>query len=297
MNGTFVGPAGKCLDVAGNAQQDGTKVQLYTCNGGASQQWREEGTALVSAGGFCLDVTNDDSDDRTPLQIWDCSGAPNQQWSTGSASTADAGGGSGGGGVVPAVNGVAPFGYGVVQQTLSNGSEGTGSDVCTRVYGGGWSCLSVSGGTTCASAVGAAQLVSCSQASADAVDETPFLPPGSCSSPLLTPGERGWCQGSDYLETRQAGTMYLYDDYVRIGVSTNAGGTIYELYGSDKQNRILANGGGAVQLSIYADDGIGTGRAPGVHRQAGAPPQPPRAAPRPRGDRRREEQPLARLEE
>ncbi len=256
-NGTFVGPAGKCLDVQDNAQRSGTPVWLYTCNGTTAQQWTEKGATLVSAGGFCLDVTGANSANRTQLEIWDCNGGTNQMWSTGSSS-GGGGGTSGGGGVVPVANGVAPFGYGVVQQVLSDGAGLTGAASCVASFGSGWSCLSVSGGSACAYPVAAGALVSCSQAAANTVDESPFLPPGSCSSPSLTPGEQGWCAGSDYLSTRQRGTLYLYDDYVRIGVSTDAGGTIYELYGTDKQNRILQNGGGAVQMSLYADTGIGT---------------------------------------
>ena len=31
--------AGRCLDVNGQGTVNGTKVQLWTCNGGSNQQW------------------------------------------------------------------------------------------------------------------------------------------------------------------------------------------------------------------------------------------------------------------
>ena len=37
--GPITRPGGKCLDVNGGATADGTKIQLWTCNGGANQQW------------------------------------------------------------------------------------------------------------------------------------------------------------------------------------------------------------------------------------------------------------------
>jgi len=64
---------------------DGTKVQLYDCNGSAAQQW-----AVSSANDIvnpqankCLDVTGNNSANGTPLQIWTCSGAANQKWTVG----------------------------------------------------------------------------------------------------------------------------------------------------------------------------------------------------------------------
>jgi hypothetical protein len=39
-NGQILGEAsGKCLDVSGQATADGSKVILYSCNGGANEAW------------------------------------------------------------------------------------------------------------------------------------------------------------------------------------------------------------------------------------------------------------------
>lgn len=40
MNNTLVNPvSGKCLDDPGSSTVDGTRLELWDCNGGANQQW------------------------------------------------------------------------------------------------------------------------------------------------------------------------------------------------------------------------------------------------------------------
>jgi hypothetical protein len=40
-NGTLVNPGtGKCLDDPRFNTADGTQLEIYTCNGGANQQWK-----------------------------------------------------------------------------------------------------------------------------------------------------------------------------------------------------------------------------------------------------------------
>jgi hypothetical protein len=71
------------MDVAAAGTANGTKVQLYDCNGTGAQSWSRSGTQLVNANsGKCLDATGPSSADGTPLQIWSCTGAANQQWTT-----------------------------------------------------------------------------------------------------------------------------------------------------------------------------------------------------------------------
>ncbi|MCX5091850.1 ricin-type beta-trefoil lectin domain protein [Streptomyces sp. NBC_00365] len=80
------GAAGKCLDVAGGGKTNGTPVQVYTCNGGASQKWQllgsyDGGYTLVNPNSFkCLEVLNGNSADGTKIQIRDCGSAQAQQW-------------------------------------------------------------------------------------------------------------------------------------------------------------------------------------------------------------------------
>ncbi|MNC94352.1 Serine protease 1 precursor [compost metagenome] len=68
--------------MAGAATANGTKVQLYDCNGTAAQQWtKTAGNDLVNpVSNRCLDAAGPSSADGTQLQIWDCTGAANQKW-------------------------------------------------------------------------------------------------------------------------------------------------------------------------------------------------------------------------
>jgi uncharacterized protein YkwD len=79
--GAVRGIAGKCLDVRGGVTANGTAVQIYDCNGTASQAWSYDGSAgTLSALGKCLDVTGGATADRTPVQLYDCNGTGAQQW-------------------------------------------------------------------------------------------------------------------------------------------------------------------------------------------------------------------------
>ena len=82
MNGTLTvfSPA-QCLDVVGGGTANGTPVQIYGCNGGASQQWvlRPDGTVVNPLSGRCLDAPNSAS--GVQLQIHDCGGGANQKFS------------------------------------------------------------------------------------------------------------------------------------------------------------------------------------------------------------------------
>ncbi|WP_455567941.1 ricin-type beta-trefoil lectin domain protein [Streptomyces cellulosae] len=79
------GAAGSCLDVAGGGKTNGTPVQIYTCNNGASQQWTVEGGEddlhLRNVGSQkCLDVAGNNSANGTKIQISDCYQSKGQSW-------------------------------------------------------------------------------------------------------------------------------------------------------------------------------------------------------------------------
>jgi hypothetical protein len=74
------GIAGKCLDLSGANTSNGTKVELWTCNGGSAQQWTLGADGTLTLAGKCLDATDGGTADGTPLEIWDCNGGANQQW-------------------------------------------------------------------------------------------------------------------------------------------------------------------------------------------------------------------------
>ncbi|MGW2563678.1 lectin [Streptomyces sp. NPDC001514] len=87
-SGTLRGLAGKCLDVAGANTANGTRVQLYTCNGTAAQRWTVGTDGTIRALGKCLDAAAAGTADGTRVQLWDCNGTGAQRWSY-NASTND----------------------------------------------------------------------------------------------------------------------------------------------------------------------------------------------------------------
>ncbi|MFF9915416.1 ricin-type beta-trefoil lectin domain protein [Streptomyces sp. NPDC013457] len=76
----LVGLGGKCLDVAGGADADGTPVQLWDCNGTAAQHWTVHPDGTVRALGKCLDVTAGATSDGAKVQLYTCNGTGAQNW-------------------------------------------------------------------------------------------------------------------------------------------------------------------------------------------------------------------------
>jgi hypothetical protein len=73
--------SGRCLDVPGASQTDGTLLAIWDCNGGTNQQWTQTSSnELRVYGGKCLDVPNHATAAGTRVQIWTCNGGTNQQW-------------------------------------------------------------------------------------------------------------------------------------------------------------------------------------------------------------------------
>jgi glucosylceramidase len=81
--GQVTGYGGKCVDVAGASSANGTKIQLYTCNGTTAQQWTVGTDGTLRALGKCLDVAGANSANGTKVQLYDCNGSAAQQWTAG----------------------------------------------------------------------------------------------------------------------------------------------------------------------------------------------------------------------
>ncbi|MFG2129716.1 non-reducing end alpha-L-arabinofuranosidase family hydrolase [Streptomyces sp. NPDC048751] len=80
--------SGRCLDVPGASQTDGTYLQIYDCWGGTNQQWTlTDSNQLTVYGNKCLDVPGHATTAGTRVQIWTCSGGANQQWRVNSDGT------------------------------------------------------------------------------------------------------------------------------------------------------------------------------------------------------------------
>lgn len=72
-----------CLDVAAAGTADGTKVQLWDCNGTLAQAWRFHeyfGDLINVNSGKCLDVTAAGTGDGTKVQLYHCNRTGAQEW-------------------------------------------------------------------------------------------------------------------------------------------------------------------------------------------------------------------------
>jgi lysophospholipase L1-like esterase len=76
----YSGIAGKCLDVNGASTANGTKVQIWSCNGGVNQLWSAAADGTLRSMGACLDAAGLGTANGTKVQIWACSGGANQVW-------------------------------------------------------------------------------------------------------------------------------------------------------------------------------------------------------------------------
>jgi hypothetical protein len=81
------GIAGKCLDDFGGSTANGTKADLWDCNGTPAQQWQHSGNTL-QINGACLDITGSGSTaNGTLVELWGCNGGANQVWQAGANHT------------------------------------------------------------------------------------------------------------------------------------------------------------------------------------------------------------------
>ncbi|MFD8733685.1 RICIN domain-containing protein [Streptomyces sp. NPDC059618] len=77
----------KCLDVQGAKKDNGTPVQVYTCNGSAAQKWvlwgSEDKLHLQNVNSLkCLDVAGNNTANGTVIQISSCKDSTSQTWSS-----------------------------------------------------------------------------------------------------------------------------------------------------------------------------------------------------------------------
>jgi hypothetical protein len=70
----------KCADDNGQSSADGTKIQIWDCNGGANQAWTVESDGTVQVLGKCMDITGASTANGTLIELWTCNGGANQQW-------------------------------------------------------------------------------------------------------------------------------------------------------------------------------------------------------------------------
>ncbi|MFJ2257037.1 PQQ-dependent sugar dehydrogenase [Streptomyces sp. NPDC087844] len=78
--GEVKGVNGKCLDIDNAQTADGTKVQIWTCNGSTAQKWTTGSDSTLKALGKCLDISGGATADGTKVQLWTCNGSGAQTW-------------------------------------------------------------------------------------------------------------------------------------------------------------------------------------------------------------------------
>ena len=85
--GQIVGTqSGRCIDVPNASRDNGTRVQLYDCNGQPNQSWTYTATKQLQVyGDRCLDAAG--SGNGAAVQIYSCHSQTNQQWNLNSNGT------------------------------------------------------------------------------------------------------------------------------------------------------------------------------------------------------------------
>jgi hypothetical protein len=70
----------KCVDDNAQSTANGTKIQMWDCNGGANQQWTVQSDGTLQVYGKCMDITGANYNNGTLVELWTCNSGANQQW-------------------------------------------------------------------------------------------------------------------------------------------------------------------------------------------------------------------------
>jgi hypothetical protein len=73
--------SGRCLDITGASQANGTAAELWDCNGGANQTFAPNTAAELRVyGNKCLQARGQGTTAGTTVDISDCTGGDHQKW-------------------------------------------------------------------------------------------------------------------------------------------------------------------------------------------------------------------------
>jgi non-reducing end alpha-L-arabinofuranosidase len=71
----------KCVDDNNGSGTNGTKVQMWDCDGNTSaQNWTVNSNGTLTIAGGCMDITGAKYTNGTLIELWTCNGGANQQW-------------------------------------------------------------------------------------------------------------------------------------------------------------------------------------------------------------------------
>ncbi|MFI6761973.1 RICIN domain-containing protein [Micromonospora sp. NPDC050417] len=71
---------GKCAEINASGTADGTRIQIWDCNGAANQRWTVGTDGTIRGLGKCLDVQASGLTNGTKIHLWTCNGTGAQQW-------------------------------------------------------------------------------------------------------------------------------------------------------------------------------------------------------------------------
>jgi beta-glucanase (GH16 family) len=72
--------SGRCIDVPNGNSADGTRIQLWDCNGSTAQRWTFNSDGTLRALGKCFDPAGGALANGTPIQLVTCNGNPVQRF-------------------------------------------------------------------------------------------------------------------------------------------------------------------------------------------------------------------------
>jgi hypothetical protein len=70
----------KCVDDNSGSSANGTKIEMWDCNGTAAQNWTIETDGTIRINGSCMDIIGAGTANGTLIELWTCNGGANQQW-------------------------------------------------------------------------------------------------------------------------------------------------------------------------------------------------------------------------
>jgi non-reducing end alpha-L-arabinofuranosidase len=71
----------KCVDDNNGSGANGTKAQMWDCDGNAAaQNWTVNSNGTLTIDGGCMDITGANYSNGTLVELWTCNGGGNQQW-------------------------------------------------------------------------------------------------------------------------------------------------------------------------------------------------------------------------
>ncbi len=76
----YSGVFGKCIDDNKSSTTNGNPIAIFSCNGGANQNWTFHADGTIQILGKCMDVTQSGTTNGTKVELYTCNTTGAQQW-------------------------------------------------------------------------------------------------------------------------------------------------------------------------------------------------------------------------